>query len=323
MISSGKLTVDTAAFVRRTENSGSKPLYEQTPEQARQILRDVQNVPVKMFPAAVDDMELPAGNGQKIRVRVVRPREKEDKILPVIFYIHGGGWIMGDRQTHERLIRELATKTEAAVVFPEYTPAPDAAYPTQINQLFAVLQYIVKEAANFKFDTGRLVVAGDSVGGNMATVMALMAKENNGPKIIFQLLLYPVTNADFDTESYHLFADGPWLTRKAMQWFWEAYTKNETQRREITASPLLTEVEHLEGMPPALIITAENDVLRDEGEAYARKLIQAGVEVSSVRINHTIHDFMMLNPLAASKPTRTAVNLVVGVLRRLFQKAKA
>lgn len=313
------LTIDTANFIRKLSESSTSPLYDLTPEQARQVLHDVQNVEVEQPAAHIEKIEIPIGDDKTLPALMVRPHS-EVQNLPVIFYIHGGGWILGDEVTHERLIRQLAVGTEAAVVYPLYTPSPEAQYPQAIQELFAALKFIAAECENLHLDASRLVVAGDSVGGNMATVMALMAKENNNPKIAFQLLFYPVTNADFETQSYNDYAEGPWLTKKAMQWFWDAYCPNKEQRKEITASPLLAEVEHLEGMPPALIITDENDVLRDEGEAYARKLIQAGVDVSSVRINNTIHDFVMLNPIAKSKPARTAINLAIAILRRVFYK---
>ena len=314
------LTVDTDRFVKEAASGSAKPLYEMTPGQARQVLLDIQSKPVAKEDVRIDDYDFPLGNDKTLPVRIVRPHSAKAENLPIIFYIHGGGWVMGDAATHDRLVRELSVGTEAAVVFPVYSPAPEAQYPGQIKELFSVLKYLAKEAAAFGLDASKLVVAGDSVGGNMATVMALMAKENNGPKIIFQLLLYPVTSALMDTASYQEFAEGPWLTRKAMEWFWDCYISDPSQRREITASPLLAEVEQLEGLPPALIITDENDVLRDEGEAYARKLIKAGVEVSSVRVNNTIHDFMMLNPLAKSKPARLAINLSITILRRLFYR---
>ncbi len=313
------LTIDTAKFIDDVEKNTTRPLYELTPEQARQVLLDAQSLPVAKPAAEIEDIRIPVGTDRVLPVRIVRPHNAP-KVLPVIFYIHGGGWVMGDEKTHDRLIRELAVGVEAAVVFPIYPPSPEARYPQAIKEMFAALQYIVKEAESLNFNTSKLVVAGDSVGGNMATVMALMAKENGSPKIAFQLLFYPVTDANFDTQSYNDFANGPWLTKKAMQWFWDAYAPNEDQRKEVTASPLQADVHHLEGLPPTLIITAENDVLRDEGEAYARKLIQAGVDVSSVRVNNTTHDFVMLNALAKSKPARLALNMAIAILRRVFYK---
>lgn len=152
----------------------------------------------------------------------------------------------------------------------------------------------------------------------MAAAMTLAAKEKGAPKICFQLLLYPVTDASLSTESYQIYADGPWLTKKAMIWFWQAYAPDEKDRKNIMASPLNASTEQLKGLPPALIITDENDVLRDEGEAYARKLNAAGVDVTAIRFNGTIHDFMMLNPIADTMPTRTAVLLAVSKLREVL-----
>ncbi len=203
-------------------------------------------------------------------------------------------------------------------------PSPEAQYPQTTNDLFAALQYIAEYGAKYNLDTSRLAVAGDSVGGNMAAVLALKAKENdNQPKISFQLLFYPVTNAKLDTESYREFADGPWLTKKAMEWFWDQYAPDEQSRKEIYVSPLNAEVKDLQGLPPALIITAENDVLRDEGEAYARKLNDAGVMVGSVRINGTIHDFLMLNDLADTVPTKAALALAVVSMQDVFDSLAA
>lgn len=225
---------------------------------------------------------------------------------------------MGDKDTHERLVRELAQGAQAAVVYPNYTPSPEAQYPVPLEQAYAAMLSVLQRADDYGLDASRVAVAGDSVGGNMATVMALLAKERKGPRIDFQLLLYPVTDANFDTESYRAFADGPWLTRRAMQWFWDAYAPDETRRGEITASPLRATPEQLRGLPPALIITAENDVLRDEGEAYARKLSDAGVRVACVRYNGTHHDFMMLNGLAETTPARAAVAQSAAALKKML-----
>ncbi len=313
------LTMDTAAFIDNLKKDTTKPLYELTPQQARQVLLNAQSLPVRKPSVLTEDINIPIEDNKVLPARIVRPHGSR-KVLPVIFYIHGGGWVMGDENTHDRLIRQLAVGAEAAVVFPLYTPSPEARYPQAIRELFSALQYISKESEGLNFQSGKIAVAGDSVGGNMATVMALMAKENNGPKIIFQLLFYPVTDAAMNTHSYEEYAEGPWLTSKAMEWFWNAYEPDMEKRKEITASPLQAEIEHLEGLPPTMIITAENDVLRDEGEAYARKLIKAGVDVSSVRVNNTIHDFVMLNALSQSKPTRLAINMAAAILHRIFYK---
>lgn len=308
------------AFIDKLSKAGGKPLYELTPEEARNVLLTVQADDGALPDADVDEITVSLENGREMRVLIVRPSGVEDT-LPIIFYIHGGGWVMGNEVTHARLIRQLADEVQAAVVFPVYTPSPEAQYPQTTNDLFGVLQYVSEYGAKYNLDTERLAVAGDSVGGNMAAVMTLMAKKNeNTPKIAFQLLFYPVTDASFENESYEAYSEGPWLTRKAMEWFWRQYAPNKKSRKEIYASPLRASKEDLEGLPPALIITDENDVLRDEGEAYARKLDEAGVTVGIVRVNGTIHDFLMLNALADTVPTKAALALAVISLQDVFEQ---
>lgn len=305
-------------FVDELDEAGGKPLYELTPEEARQVLLDVQNVEIEVPDVRKQTTKVKLKDGREMSVVIMKPADIDDD-LPVIFYIHGGGWVMGDNVSHDRLIRELADGVPAAVVFPVYQQSPEAQFPQTTDDLFTVLEYMVKNAADYHIDVSKLVVAGDSVGGNMATVMALMAKaQGNNPKIDFQLLFYPVTDADFETESYREYAEGPWLTKKAMEWFWNQYAPDAEDRKNIYASPLQASVEQLKGLPPALVITDENDVLRDEGEAYARKLNQAGVEVASVRVNGAIHDFVMLNAIADSAPTRAAIALAIFKLQEVF-----
>lgn len=303
-------------FIENTEKAGGKPLYELTPKQARQVLTSVQSFPVTAPDTAVETLYVDV-NGTEIPVKIHRPKGIKDT-LPIVFYIHGGGWVLGDDTTHDRLVRELAAGIPAAVVFPVYTPSPEAAFPQPTNELFAVLKYIVSHADELRLDASRLAVAGDSVGGNMAIAMALKAAKEGAPKIGFQLLMYPVTDAAMETESYHHFENGPWLTKKAMAWFWKLYAPNAADRESVLSSPLTASAEQLKKLPPALVITAENDVLRDEGEAFARKLNDAGVKTTSVRFNGTIHDFMMLNPIAQSAATRDAVLLATAKLRDVF-----
>jgi len=313
------LDASVAEFVNKLEKNGGKPLYELTPKEARQVLRDVQKVEKQEPAAKIEEIKVPLGDGRDMRVLLVKPADVGET-LPVVFYIHGGGWVMGDETTHDRLIRQLATDIPAAVAFPVYELSPEAQYPQTTNDLFTALQYIAEYGAKYNLDTSRLAVAGDSVGGNMAAVMAIMAKENDFvPKIDFQLLFYPVTNAVLDTESYKTFADGPWLTQKAMEWFWQQYAPETDRRKEIYASPLSADIEDLQDLPPALVITAENDVLRDEGEAYARRLTEAGVLVGSIRVNGAIHDFLMLNDLADSVPAKAALALAVVSLQDIFE----
>jgi len=230
-------------------------------------------------------------------------------------YFHGAGWVMGDSTTHDRLVRRLAIGAGAMLVFVDYDRAPEYRYPVAIEEAYAATCYVADHPEEFGVDAARLAVAGDGVGGNMATIVTLLAKQRSGPRIGGQLLFCPVTSADFETGSYKQFADGPWLTKAAMQWSWDQYLPDHSLRKDPTASPLMASLEQLRGLPRALIITAENDVLRDEGEAYGRKLIEAGVEVVVARYNATIHDFVMLNALADAAPTRAAITQAVDFLK--------
>ena len=225
-------------------------------------------------------------------------------------YCHGGGWILGSKNTHDRLLRDLVNATNAAFIFVNYTPSPEAQFPVPIEQAYAATKYVAEHGKELNIDSSRLAIAGDSVGGNMTAAVTLLAKERKGPAIAFQVMMYPVTDASMTQESYKTFADGPWLTTKAMQWFWDAYAPNKNDRTKITASPLNATPEQLQGLPPALIIVDENDVLRDEGEQYARRLIEAGVDVTPFRVLATHHDYALLNPLANTPATRATIQLV-------------
>ena len=223
--------------------------------------------------------------------------------------------MLGSKNTHDRLLRELAARTQAAFVFLNYTPSPEAQFPVPVEQAYAATKYIAHHGHRLGLDGSRLAVAGDSAGGNIAAAVTLLAKERERPIIWFQVLFYPVTDGNFDTGSYAEFANGPWLTREAMEWFWNAYAPNKADRKEILASPLRASTLQLRRLPPALIITAENDVLRDEGEEYAKKLMQAGVDVMAVRCLGAIHDFVMLDGLADSPGAKGAIQLAVHQLR--------
>jgi acetyl esterase len=294
--------------------AGAPPIYTLSPADARSVLTRAQSIPVGKPTAQIDDVSLPGGPTGSLPIRIVRPTGS-DEILPGVMYFHGGGWVLGDRETHDRLIREIAVGAEAAVVFVDYARAPEACYPIAIEQAYAATRYVAENGAGLHIDPLRLAVAGDSVGGNMAAAVTLMAKERRGPKIGFQVLFYPVTDARFDTPSYGRFANGPWLTRRAMEWFWDAYLPDPTARKQPTATPLNALPDQLTNLPEALVIVDENDVLRDEGEAYARRLSDAGVRVTSVRYNGTIHDFVMLNALADTPATRGAIAQAVGALK--------
>jgi acetyl esterase len=305
-------------FLDQLAAVGEPPVYTLTPNEARAVLLQAQSGPVWKPEAQIKDWNVASGP-HSLRLRTIRPAAAEEA-LPVIMYFHGAGWVMGDATTHDRLVRELAVGANATVVFVHYGRAPEHRYPVAIEEAYAATCYVAKNAGEFGVDGTRLAVAGDSVGGNMATVVCILAKEKerDGPRIAGQLLFYPVTNADFESGSYQQFADGPWLTRQAMQWFWDQYLPEHNQRKSPTASPLLGSTEQLAGSPRALIITAENDVLRDEGEAYGRKLIVAGVETVTTRYNATIHDFVLLNALAEAAPARAAVAQAVDFLKSVL-----
>ena len=288
-------------------------LYQMTPVDARKVLDEVQAAPVAM-PEVLDKwVTVPAKVGD-VRVRIVKPLDPTDS-LPVILYCHGGGWVLGNAGTHDRLVRELAVGVNAAVVFVEYTPAPDAQYPVQTEQAYAVAQWVATDGETEGLDGSRMAVAGDSVGGNMTAVLALLAKQRGDVHFVHQSLYYPVTDAAQDTDSYREFKAGPFLTAAAMAWFWDNYCPDQAPRDEITTSPLRANLEQLYGLPPALVFVDENDVLRDEGEAYASRLREAGVPTTAVRYNGIIHDFMMLNPLRDTQAAKAATKQAIATLR--------
>jgi acetyl esterase len=295
-------------------------VYDLPPQRGRETIDQVQSGTVAKPDADIDDLTVPGGPSGTVPVKIIRPRGATD-VLPVLVYIHGAGWVFGDAHTHDRLVRELADQAGVAVVFPEYSRAPEAKYPTALEESYAVLSWVADHGGEHALDGTRLMVAGDSVGGNMATASTILAKQRGGPRILAQLLFYPVTDARFDTDSYQQFAEGYFLRRDAMIWFWDQYTSDPGQRAEITASPLRATREQLAGLPPALVITGEADPLRDEGEAYASKLRGAGVPVTAVRYEGTIHDFMMLNALADTQASRAATAQAAATVRRVIDNA--
>ncbi|MEU1020482.1 alpha/beta hydrolase [Streptomyces sp. NPDC005898] len=289
-------------------------LFELPPAEGRKAVDEVQSGEIAKPEIDEEWVTVQGGPTGSVRARVVRPRGSTGP-LPVILYIHGAGWVFGNAHTHDRLVRELAVGADAAVVFPEYDLSPEARYPVAIEQNYAVAQWIVREGAAKDLDGSRLAVAGDSVGGNMSAALTLMAKTRGDVPLVQQVLFYPVTDAAFDTGSYHQFATGYFLRRDGMQWFWDQYTTDEAERAQITASPLRATTEQLAGLPPALVVTGEADVLRDEGEAYANKLRAAGVAVTAVRFQGVIHDFVMLDALRGTHAAEAAITLAVGTLR--------
>ncbi|BBH69254.1 esterase [Actinoplanes sp. OR16] len=280
----------------------------------RSALRAMQSHPGP--DAVISEVDIPGGPSDAISLRIVRP--VAEGMLPAVLYIHGAGWVFGDAATHDRLVRELAVRSGAAIVFVNYSRSPEAHYPVAIEECYAALEWIAAHGPAEGLDPARVAIAGDSVGGNMAAAVTLMAKQRSGPELACQVLFYPVTDAAFDTDSYHLYAEGHWLRRDAMQWYWNQYTTDEAARSEITASPLRASTGQLAGLPPALVILAEADVLRDEGEAYAAKLRAAGVPVTAVRYQGIVHDFVMMDALRDTEAAQAALAQAGRFLREAF-----
>ncbi|TWD82990.1 acetyl esterase/lipase [Kribbella amoyensis] len=285
-------------------------LFQLPPAEGRKLVDEVQTTDYPKL--EIDEEWVTAADGTK--ARIVRPAGSTG-VLPVILYIHGAGWVFGNAHTHDRLVRELAVGAGAAVVFPEYDLSPEVRYPHALEQAYAVARWIVAEGGNNGLDADRIAIAGDSVGGNLTAAVTLLAKERGDVTFRQQVLFYPVTDASFDTASYREFAEGYFLQRDGMKWFWDQYTTDEAERNQITASPLRATIEQLSGLPTALVITGEADVLRDEGEAYASKLREAGVAVTAVRFAGIIHDFVMLDALRDTQAANAAIDLAVRTLK--------
>jgi acetyl esterase len=313
MTAASPIVLEPAA--QQVADAFSKPpfLYEMAPADARKVLEDAQSAPISKFSVDEEWITVPAAVGD-VRVRIIMPHGATG-MLPVIVYMHGGGWILGNANTHDRLVRELAVGARAALAFVEYPNSPEAHYPTAIEQGYATAQWITRDGASRGLDASRMAVAGESVGGNMTAALALMAKERGDVSFVQQSMYYPVTDAAMNTASYEQFDTGYYLTRKAMEWFWDAYTSDPAQRAEITASPNQASTEQVAGLPPTYLCVDEADVLRDEGEAYAAKLRSAGVPVTTVRYDGTIHDFMLLNSLSETSATRAAIDQATAFLR--------
>lgn len=305
-------------FLKALEAQGGPPLYTLSPTEARNVLLGVQRSVQVPAPAVdIEERIISGGPTGSVSLRLIRPKDMRGD-LPGVMYFHGAGWVMGDAETHGPLVSQIAAGARATVVFVNYDRSPETRYPVAIEQLYAATKWVDENRGTVGIDPKHLVVAGDSVGGNMAAVVCLLAKERGGPGIDFQALCYPVTDANFDTPSYRQFGgDGYWLTREAMRWFWDNYAPRSV-RQEITASPLQASVGQLRGLPPALVITNENDVLRDEGEAYAHKLMQAGVPVVATRYLGAIHDLLLLNPIVQTPVARASLAQVNDTLRQVF-----
>jgi len=304
------ICLDPSAKKVSAEADSYPRIYQLPPQEGRKVLEDLQKCPPSMYPASSRKVDINTGEWGTIPVYFVTP-DNGCEPLSVILYLHGGGWVFGSFFTHLKLLREISCRTNSLIIFPEYSRSPEAKYPTALEQCYAILCKMPELAAlsgcNASLKT--LTVAGDSVGGNFATVLTILSKYRNGPFIHKQLMYYPVTDACFETSSYYQFSDGYYLYRDGMIWFWNQYTDNKRCRYDITASPLRATCEQLRLLPEAMIINGEADVLHDEGQAYARHLCRSGVKVTSISIQGMIHDFVMLNSLDQTPAARAAMDL--------------
>ena len=297
------ITQQTRNFLKGLNTSGAAPLETLSPSEARKVLEGGQSAfTVDLSGIEESDKTITAG-GYTIKLNIVRPEGGKEK-LPAFLFIHGGGWILGDYPTHKRMVRDLVVLTGCCGIFVNYTRTPEAKYPQALNEIYSALEWIAANGNEINVDGKNLAIAGNSAGGNLAAAAALKTKLNNGPELKVQVLFWPVIEANFETESYGKYAEDRFLTANMMKWMWDLYADG-SEREEIYASPIHASLDDLKGLPPTLIQTAENDVLRDEGEAYGRRLDEAGVTVTSIRYNGMIHDFGLLNGLAELPATRS------------------
>jgi acetyl esterase len=273
------------------EKLGIPDFCELSPEQARAVFDQMQ-APVPPLPVgSVEDRTLPGPAGE-IPVRVYQPdagRRKRRARRPGLVFFHGGGWVIGGIDSHDQTCRELCSRVGACVVAVDYRLAPETRFPGAAEDCFSATRWVAQNAEALGVDPTRLAVAGDSAGGNLAAAVCLMARHRHGPALRFQLLVYPVTDADFERASYRENAEGYLLSRASMQWFWNHYVPDAADRASPYAAPLRS-ASHAD-LPPALVITAEFDPLRDEGEAYAEALTNAGVPATCTRYHGMIHGF--------------------------------
>ena len=306
-------------FLKGLNSGTGKPIEQLSPADARAVLVGAQKS-VTVDYSGIDESERTiTHDGQTVRIHITKPIGAKPN-APCFIFIHGGGWVLGDYPTHRRIVRDLVVESGAVAIFPDYTPSPEAKYPTALHEIYAVAKWVSAHGNEVDVNGKNMAIVGNSVGGNMTAAVALMAKEKKGPAFKLQVMLWPVTDANFETSSYDAFAEGRFLTKKMMIWFWDNYLPDVNKRKEILASPLQASLEQLKNLPPALIQTAENDVLRDEGEAYARKLDEAGVPVTLTRYNGLIHDYGLLNPIAGVPAVKVALLQAAAMIKKSLQE---
>ncbi|MGO1244749.1 alpha/beta hydrolase [Sphingobacterium sp. JB170] len=314
-----RISKDIRDFLTELNSGDDAPIESLAPDEARQVLIGAQDSVRFNYLDIQESEQTISSEGIDVNIHIIKPKNAAE-ILPVFMFFHGGGWILGDYPTHKRLVRDLVVSSGAVAVFPDYTPSPEAQFPVAINEAYAATKWVQENGAQIGVDGNKLAVVGNSVGGNMAAVVALMAKDMQGPSIMQQILLWPVTDADFTRSSYTEFAQERFLTAPMMKWMWDNYLPDLDARKDKYASPLQAQVEQLNGLPPTLIQIAENDILHDEAVAYGRKLDQAGVPTVISEYRGFIHDYGMLNPLAHIPAVQVAIQQAASVLKGVLFK---
>lgn len=304
-------------------NAGGKPVESLSAPEARKVLEDAQAAVRVDLSGIREEQKTIRSEGFMLRLVVVRPDEADGACLPVFVFLHGGGWVLGDYPTHRRLVRDLVVESGCAAVSVDYTPSPEAHFPQAVEEIYAAVKWVAEHGAKIGVDGSRLAVVGNSAGGNMALAAALDAQEQGRPEIRMLALLWPVTDAGYDWESYAEYGKQRFLTTPLMKWMFDQYITDPAQRDSPLVSPVRADPERLRGLPPTLVAVAENDILRDEGEAMGRRLDEAGVRVTTVRFNGVVHDWGMLNGFAALEPTRTLVRMVGATLRDYLRPESA
>ena len=300
--------------------NGGAPVESLPVGEARRVLADVQAA-VHVDLSGIEESERTVeSEGHTLRLNLVRPSGAGRGYLPAFVFIHGGAWVLGDYPTHRRLVRDLVVESGCAAVFVNYTPSPEAHFPKAVEEVYAAVKWVAENGREIGVDGSRLALAGNSVGGNMSLAAALVAEDHGGPRLRTLVLMWPVTDAGYDWDSYVKYGRQRFLTAPLMKWMFGKYVSDPAQRGNDLMSPVRASAERLRGLPATLIVVAENDILRDEGEAMGRRLDEAGVEVTTVRFNGVVHDWGMLNGFAALHPTRTLIRLVGSVLRDYLEK---
>jgi acetyl esterase len=309
-----RLSRGAKEFLNILNSAGGPPLETLSPVEARKVLVDAQARVNVDLSGIEESEETIMSDGLTVNLNIVRPEGKTEK-LPVFIFIHGGGWVLGDYPTHKRLVRDLVVESGYAAVFVNYTPTPDARFPTQINEIYAATKWVAENGDDINVDGKNLAVVGNSVGGNMTAATVIKAIENGGPEIKSLVMCWPVTDFDTNNETYQQFGKDRFLTKPLMEWMFRLYATGEQLKNDYHISPLDAPDEILSKFPPTFIQVAESDILRQEGEAFGRKLDSLGVDVSTVRYDGMIHDFGLLNALANEPGVRSLIKHAAAELK--------